>query len=47
MKPEWLRLALAAIVLVIAIRIFIGFSIQPDEIHGLSLGGSCSPCCAP
>ncbi|UVI40394.1 sulfite exporter TauE/SafE family protein [Qipengyuania spongiae] len=32
-KPEWLRLALAAIVLVIAIRIFIGFSIRPDEIY--------------
>ncbi|MCV0382563.1 MAG: sulfite exporter TauE/SafE family protein [Erythrobacter sp.] len=33
LKPEWLRFALAAIVLVIAIRIFIGFSIRPDEIY--------------
>ncbi|GMM93356.1 sulfite exporter TauE/SafE family protein [Qipengyuania sp. MTN3-11] len=35
-KPEWLRLALASIVLLIAIRIFIGFSIRPDEIFTVS-----------
>ena len=35
-KPEWLRFTLAAIVLLIAIRMFIGFSIRPDEIFTVS-----------
>ena len=32
-KPEWLRLILAAIVLVIAFRMFLGLFYQPDEIY--------------
>ena len=36
LKPEWLRFPLATIVLLIAIRMFIGFSIRPDEIFTVS-----------
>ena len=32
-KPEYLRLALAAIVLLIAIRMFFGLFVRPDEIY--------------
>ena len=32
-KPEWLRLILAAIVLVIAFRMFLGLFYRPDEIY--------------
>ncbi|MGB7373788.1 sulfite exporter TauE/SafE family protein [Pontixanthobacter sp.] len=32
-KPEWLRLILAAIVLVVALRMFFGLGFQPDEIY--------------
>lgn len=32
-KPEWLRLILAAIVLVIAFRMFLGLFYKPDEIY--------------
>ncbi|NMW30708.1 sulfite exporter TauE/SafE family protein [Altererythrobacter sp. RZ02] len=32
-KPEWLRLILAAIVLLVAFRMLIGLGFQPDEIY--------------
>lgn len=32
-KPEWLRLILALIVLVVALRMFFGLGFQPDEIY--------------
>ncbi len=35
-KPEWLRLILASIVLVVALRMLFGLGIQPDEIYTVS-----------
>jgi uncharacterized membrane protein YfcA len=35
-KPEWLRLALAAIVLAVALRMLFGLGIQPDEIYTIA-----------
>lgn len=35
-KPEKLRLVLAAIVLAVAFRMFLGLFYQPDEIYSLS-----------
>ena len=32
-KPEYLRLALAALVLLIALRMLYGLGVQPDEIY--------------
>ena len=32
-KPEWLRLALAATVLLVAARMLFGLGVQPDEIY--------------
>ena len=32
-KPEWLRFALAAIVLLVALRMLFGLGVQPDEIY--------------
>ncbi|MBL0917033.1 MAG: sulfite exporter TauE/SafE family protein, partial [Sphingopyxis sp.] len=32
-KPEYLRLALAAIVLLVALRMAVGLFIRPDEIY--------------
>lgn len=36
LKPEWLRLALATLVLVVAIRMLLGLGYQPDEIYTVS-----------
>lgn len=35
-KPEWLRLVLAAIVLLVALRMLFGLGVQPDEIYTVS-----------
>jgi len=35
-KPEWLRLILASIVLLVALRMLFGLGIQPDEIYTVS-----------
>ena len=35
-KPEWLRLALAVIVLLVALRMLFGLGVQPDEIYTVS-----------
>ena len=37
MKPEWLRLALAAVVLVVAARILLGLVWRPEEIFSVEL----------
>ena len=35
LKPDWLRLALATIVLLVALRMLFGLSIQPDEVYSV------------
>lgn len=35
-KPEWLRLILATIVLLVAMRMLFGLGVQPDEIYTVS-----------
>lgn len=37
LSPDWLRIVLAAIVLGVAIRMFFGLALQPDEIYSLEL----------
>ncbi len=34
-KPDWLRLGLATIVLLVALRMLFGLSIQPDEVYSV------------
>ena len=38
-KPEYLRMALAVIVLLVAIRILLGLTWRPDEIFSVELTG--------
>ena len=35
LKPDWLRLALATTVLLVALRMLFGLSIQPDEVYSV------------
>ncbi|WP_209346950.1 sulfite exporter TauE/SafE family protein [Pontixanthobacter sp. CEM42] len=35
-KPEWLRMVLAAIVLVVALRMFLGLTYEPPEIYSVT-----------
>ena len=35
LKPDWLRLALATVVLLVALRMLFGLSIQPDEVYSV------------
>ncbi len=37
MRPEYLRLALAVMVLLVAIRMALGLGFQPDEIYTVQL----------